>query len=388
MVSTAPSPVKSPVKSRVKSPVKPPGKALLDPATACSGRSPAGSSAQSTAPCPAKPPAKPPAKSPITTAARLPPTAAILAVDVSKTHLDCFAPPATKGFRILNAPADRARLADLLLDPARGGPPPLVVVEASGGYERPLQADLTARGIPVAVVNPKRVRDFARANGRLAKTDQLDAQAIAEFAQVAKPRPVPPPDKARRTLAELLAYRETIQGEITARRQQTEGYVTPLILRAAEQAIARLKAELAEMDAAIASHIAGTETLAALERRLRTCPGVGPQTAAWLIATLPELGTLCSKRIASLAGLAPFARDSGQMKGKRLIWGGRPKVRRALYMAAMSAARHNPTLKPVYEALRARGKPHKLAIVATMRRLLVALNAMVHNNKDWTPRNS
>lgn len=314
---------------------------------------------------------------------KIPAAAKILAVDVSKTHLDCFAPPAGKGFRILNAPADRARLAGMLRQAAGDAGPPLVVVEASGGYERPLHADLTAHGIRVAIVNPKRVRDFARANGTLAKTDRLDARVIADFARVAQPRPIPPPDPARQALAELLAYRETIRDEIIARRQQKDGYATPLVRQTAEAALIRLKAEQDDMTAAIAAHIAANPGLADIDRRLRTCPGVGPMTSAWLIATMPELGRLDPKRIASLAGLAPFNRDSGQQRAKRQIWGGRPKVRRALYMAATSAARHNPVLKPAYDNLRQRGKPHKVALVATMRRLLVTLNAMLRDNQDW-----
>jgi transposase len=252
-------------------------------------------------------------------------------------------------------------------------------MEASGGYERRAQRHLSERGLRVAIVNAARVRAFARASGCLAKTDRIDAAVIARYGAFARPAPTPPATGAREMLAELLAYRRQLTAEITARGQQLGHLATPALRQRAQAALGRLRAERRE----IAQLIAADRALATTAALLQSMPGVGPVLVATLLAELPELGTLDRRQIASLVGVAPVARDSGTRQGRRPIRGGRGAVRAPLYMAALVASRSNPTLRAVYERLRANAKPPKLALVVLMRKMLVALNAMLRTAAPW-----
>jgi transposase len=262
-------------------------------------------------------------------------------------------------------------------------PGSLVVMEASGGYERLAHRLLTARGIKAAVVNPARVRHFAKASGVLAKTDRLDAAVIARYGAFAHPAPTPVRDGRREAVAELLGYRRQLLGEITARSQQLGHLRTASLIERAKAALERLRRDKAELDALLRRTIAGDPELEATAALLGGTPGVGPVLVATLLAELPELGTLGRRKIASLAGVAPVANDSGQMRGRRVIQGGRSAVRQALYMAVLSASRGRSRFATAYRALLAKGKPAKLALAATMRKLLVTLNAIARSRTPW-----
>jgi transposase len=278
-----------------------------------------------------------------------------------------------------NDAAGMAALGDQLGLNARD----LLVMEASGGYERAAHRLLSARDLAVAVVNAARVRAFARASGRLAKTDRVDAEVIARYGAFARPAATPLVTSARQILAELLAYRRQLTAEITARRQQLGHLATPVLRQRAAAALERLHAERRDITRLIEQTIAGDGDLAATATLLQTMPGVGPMLVATLLAQLPELGSLDRRQIASLVGVAPIARDSGTRQGRRPIRGGRGAVRAPLYMAALVASRSNPALRAVYERLRANAKPPKLALVVLMRKMLVTLNAMLRTSMPW-----
>jgi transposase len=299
----------------------------------------------------------------------------IVGVDVAKARLDAFCLERRQHRSFGHDARGIAGLAAWL------APGSLVVMEASGGYERRLHEALAERGVAAAIVNAKRVRDFARASGRLAKTDRLDAAVIARYGAFARPAPTPVPAAARQRLGELLAYRRQLLAEIAARAQQLGHLRTPALVERARAALERLRAERAELDALVA--VEAEPGLAADAALLRTAPGVGPVLVATLLAELPELGTLDRREIASLVGLAPVARDSGQRRGRREIAGGRGAVRCALYMAVLSASRGSSRLAAAYRGLVARGKPAKVALVAVMRKLLVTLNAMPRHRTPW-----
>jgi transposase len=229
------------------------------------------------------------------------------------------------------------------------------------------------------------VRDFARASGLLAKTDRLDAAVIARYGAFARPPATPLPSGARQALAELLAYRRQLTAEITARTQQLGHLVTSALRQRAQAALARLRGERHEVSQLIRQTIEADGALAEAAALLQTMPGVGPVLAATLLAELPELGTLDRRRIASLAGVAPIAKDSGTKHGRRPIRGGRSEVRPPLYMAALVASRSNPTLCATYERLITNGKPPKIALVALMRKILTTLNTMLRTNSPWHP---
>jgi transposase len=308
-----------------------------------------------------------------------------IGVDLSKCVLDGFLLPDKSHFQLSNDTTGVSHLCDRARELIDKGARVLVIVEASGGYERLLHERLTAAEVPVAIINPKRVRAYARAIGRLAKTDRVDAQVLARYGLTEEPRPTSLLDPARAELRELLAYRDQILAEIAARTQQLSGYRSPALRTRAEQEIARLKAERDTLAREIAHQIQQTPALAALARQLCSVPGVGPLVSAVLLAHLPELGQLDGKAITSLAGLAPFAQDSGTHTGRRTIQGGRPNVRSSLYMAALVAIRRNPVLQAFYARLTTAGKPSKLALTACMRKLLVILNALVRTHTLWQP---
>jgi transposase len=259
----------------------------------------------------------------------------------------------------------------------------LAVMEASGGYERRAQRDLSQRGLKVAIVNAARVRDFARASGRLAKTDRIDAEVIARYGAFARPAPTPSLTGARQALAELLAYRRQLTAEITARSQQLGHLTTPTLRQRAQGALERLRGERREVAQLIGQTIAADDELAAAAALLQSMPGVGPVLIATLLAELPELGSLDRRQIASLVGVAPIAKDSGTKQGRRPIRGGRRDVRPPLYMAALVASRSNPTLRTTYARLISNRKPPKLALVALMRTMLTILNAMLRAATPW-----
>lgn len=299
-------------------------------------------------------------------------------VDVAKTELVTGLRPSGEAWTVANdEPGIQA-----LLQRLRPHRPVLVVIEATGGYERGVVAALAAAGIPLVVANPRQVRDFARSTGQLAKTDRIDAQVLALFAERVRPEPRPLPDEATRTLTALLARRRQILEMLTAERNRLE-HAVPAVHRDLVQHIRWLERRLRDVDHDLDRTVQSSPIWRAKENLLRSLPGVGPVTSRTLIGSLPELGSLNRKQIAALVGVAPLARDSGTLKGKRLVWGGRAPVRAALYMAALVGSRRNPVLKTFYDRLLAAGKPKKLALTACMRKLLTILNAMVKTNSVW-----
>lgn len=276
-----------------------------------------------------------------------------------------------------NDPAGHRRLVALLR--AAKAMPVQVVCEASGGWERALVAALHAAGVPVSVLNPARVRAFARALGQRAKTDPLDAALLARCGEALRPAPTPAPAPAQAALQELVRYRAQLLAQLTTARQQQAGLGLPVLVRQSRARLKRLESDVAKLDALLAEHLAAQADLAAKAARLQAVPGVGVQTACSLLAELPELGQLNRYQVAALAGVAPHPRQSGQWQGQSHIGGGRAPVRRALYMAALSAARWYPPLRVFYERLRAAGKPAKVALTAVMRKLVCLLNLALKN---------
>jgi transposase len=305
----------------------------------------------------------------------------MIGIDVSKARLDVYRLEDGRRLAVGNDAAGIAALADRLDLGARD----LVVMEASGGYERLPHRLLSDRGVRVAVVNAARVRDFARASGRLAKTDRVDAEMIARYGAFAGPAPTPRLGGARQALAELLAYRRQLTVEITARRQQLGHLLTPALRQRAAAALARLSAERREIVRLIGQTIAAEAELATTGALLTSMPGVGPILAATLLAELPELGRLDRRQIASLVGVAPIAKDSGTKHGRRPIRGGRKEVRTVLYMATVSTSRTATRGAAFYRRLVAAGKPPKLALVALMRKTLTTLNAMIRTATPYSP---
>ena len=304
----------------------------------------------------------------------------VVGLDVSKAWLDGYWSGSGRRLRVSN---DAAGIR-LLIDAAGHDPACLVVMEASGGYERIAHRELVAQGVLAAIVNPKRVRDFARGMGLEAKTDRVDAQVIARYGAICRPAPTARPDPARAELGETLACRRQLIDEITVRRQQLEHLHSPAMRARVTKALAFLRQEEKELAKLLRQQIQADEALAADFALLTSMPGCGPILAATLLADMPELGALDRRQIASLAGLAPVAKDSGRRENRRVIKGGRGQVRRALYMAAVASLRIKASpLKARYHQLIARGKPPKLALTALMRQMLVTLNAMLKARQAW-----
>ncbi|WP_420847828.1 IS110 family transposase [Novosphingobium kaempferiae] len=299
-------------------------------------------------------------------------------IDVSKAQLDACLWPDGEARAFAN---DTQGLRDLLrwLHRLR---PQSVGFEASGGYERALLAALCAARLPARRVNPARLRQFARAAGVLAKNDRIDAAMIARFC-AALPQREARHDPLLATLAGLVTARRQLCEERTRCTHQAEQADHPLVKRLARQRIKRLAAEILLLETEIARILAGRRDLADKHERLRSAPGVGPVTAATLIAFMPELGSMTGRQAAALVGVAPFDCESGTFKGKRRIIGGRKPLRDALYMAALVASRANPVIAAFYQRMKSAGKPPKVAIVAAMRKLLVALNAMLRDHTNW-----
>ncbi len=300
-------------------------------------------------------------------------------IDVSKNRVDVHVRPDATAFICATDPDG---LADLVnhLTALR---PLLITMEASGGYETIIAAALAEADLPVAIVNPRQVRKFASAIGKLAKTDAIDAGVIAHFAEAIRPTPKPMPDALMLRLRELLARRRQLVIMINAEKQRLGKAADKLAQRSFKTILRSLAAERARIDRAIDRLIEQSPMFCAKQDLLKSVPGIGDVVARTLIVELPELGTVDRHQIAALAGVAPMNRDSGRYRGKRHIQGGRVEVRAPLFMACLVAIRHNPPLPRFYRRLRDAGKPARLALVAVMRKLLTMLNAIVRDNKPW-----
>ena len=301
-------------------------------------------------------------------------------IDVAKDHLDVHIRPDSTAFRNPTDPAGLASVVARLLDVQ----PQLVVLEATGGYEAPLVAALAAAGLSVVVVNPRQVRRFAEATGRLAKTDALDAAVLAHFAQAIKPEVRPLPDEATVALAALVARRRQLIDMRTAETNRL-GMAPAAVARGIREPITWLQRQLGRVDGELTAAIQASPVWQVADDLLRSAPGVGPVVSRTILSELPEIGTLSHKRIAALVGVAPVARDSGRKSGVRSIAGGRAGVRCGLSMAILSAVRYNPVIRAFYRRLREAGKAVKVAQVAAMRKLLTILNALIRDNRRWDP---
>jgi transposase len=304
-----------------------------------------------------------------------------IGIDVSKDRLDVAVRPGTEAWSEGNGPEGIA----LLVERLKNMGPTLVVLEATGGYQSPATGALAAAGLPVVVVNPRQVRDFAKAMGRLAKTDALDADTIAHFAEMVKPEPRALPEGDAILLQELLVRRRQLLMMMVAEQNHMGTVRDPLIRKEIKSNIEQLKKRIATLDGDLDNKLKNSPIWREKIDLLKSVPGVGKVVSVTLLACLPELGLLNRKEIASLVGVAPFNRDSGRMRGQRTIWGGRANVRSALYMGALVASRHNPVIKVFYKRLMDNGKKPKVALTACMRKLLVILNTMVRNGTHWDP---
>ena len=304
-------------------------------------------------------------------------TPVFVGIDVSKDQLDVALRPSAERWAVANDDAGIATLVDRLgaLTPA------LIVLEATGGLELPLTGAL-AVGLPVVVVNPRQVRDFAKATGKLAKTDALDAAVLAQFAEAVRPALRPLPDAALQALSALLARRRQLL-EMRTAEQNRLGMARPPVRKGIRAHIAWLDRRLAQTDDDLARAIRESPVWREKDDLLQSAPGVGPGLARTLLADLPELGTLNRKQIAALVGVAPLNRDSGTLRGRRSVWGGRAHVRAALYMSALAATRYNPVIRAFYQRLCAAGKAKKVALTACMHKLLGILNSMVKHRTPW-----
>ena len=302
-----------------------------------------------------------------------------IGIDVSKACLDIWALPGDKAWRCDYTDAVLPQLVQALtaLQPAR------IIVEATGGLETVLISELGAAGLPVAVVNPRQVRDFAKATGRLAKTDRLDARVLAQFGAALRPPARPLPDAAQRGLQALVTRRRQLITMQTQERNRQQQASSEPALAQIDELLTLLGRQVAQLDREIAALLQDNAGWRGRVQLLRSIPGVGPVLVATLIAQLPELGQANHKEIAALAGVAPYNRDSGQWRGQRSVWGGRRQLRAVLYMATLVATRHNPVLRACYERLLAAGKAKKVALTACMRKLLTICNAIVKSNTPW-----
>ena len=304
--------------------------------------------------------------------------ARFVGIDVSKAQLDVAVRPTGKRWTL---PYDQTGIEGLIpqivdLEPA------LVLLEATGGLELPLVAALAAAALPVVVVNPRQVRDFAKATGTLAKTDTLDAGVLAHFADAVRPEVLPLKDAETQVLNSLTARRRQVMTMLVSEKNRLGtaiGAVSPRI----EAHIAWLEQELNDLDKGLRQTLRRSPVWREKDDLLRTVPGVGEQLSLTLLAHLPELGTLNRRQIAALVGVAPYNRDSGTLRGKRAVWGGRSRVRAVLYMGALAASRHNPAIRDFYQRLLEAGKPKKAALAASMRKLLVILNGMLKHGSPW-----
>lgn len=309
------------------------------------------------------------------------PAPLFVGIDVAKAHFDVALGPDGP---ISRHPRDEAGIAALLARLA-DAPPTLIVLEATGSLEVPLVAALAEAGLPVAVVNPRQARRFAQATGRTAKTDALDARALALFAERVRPGARPLPDAAARELADLLARRRQLIAMRTAEKNRLGTAAAAAVRADLEAHIAYLSRQVAEMDRRLDAAIRASPAWRERDDLLRGIPGLGPVATRTLLGELPELGTLGRRQIAALVGLAPMNRDSGTLRGRRMIVGGRAAVRSALYMAALAAVRHNPALKAFYGRLVSAGKAKKVALTAAAHKLLTIADAILRSKRPWDP---
>jgi transposase len=303
-----------------------------------------------------------------------------IGIDVSKDRLDICVRPSGETFAVTRDDEGLERLVERL----RALAPALVTLEATGGYETVVASALAAEHLPLAVVNPRQIRDFARSTGKLAKTDRLDAAAIAHFAEAVRPAARRLADGEAQALGELVARRRQVIEMIVAEKNRRRLAAQPRVLKAIDRHVDLLQAELSELDREIDGAIRNSPAWQADADLLASVPGIGKATLRTLIAELPELGRLDRRKIAALVGVAPINRDSGVWRGRKAIAGGRAPVRTALYMAALVASRANPVIAPYYQKLRASGKAAKQALTACIRKLLVILNAILRDRTPWT----
>lgn len=301
-----------------------------------------------------------------------------IGIDVSKDHLDVAGFPLHQTWQFTNEAAGISKLLEKLIKLS----PALIVMEPTGGLEAPVAAEFAAAGLNVAIVNARQIRDYAKATGKLAKTDRLDALIIARFAAAVKPEPRELPDEQAEEIKEMVSRRRQIIEMITAEKNRlaiARKFLKPQIL----EHIQFLKKDLQYLDNDLRKQIETTPMWREKDNLLKTIPGIGNVISATLLAEMPELGKLNRRQIAALAGVAPFNRDSGLMRGKRTVWGGRAHVRAALYMATLVATRYNCIIRDLYHRLLAHGKAKKVALVACMRKLLIIMNCMLRFKKAW-----
>jgi transposase len=308
--------------------------------------------------------------------------ARFIGIDVSKAHLDIASRPDGQVFRLPNTTEGITDLVARL----KGSPPSLVLLEATGGLEWPAAVALAEAKIPVRIVEPGRVRHFARSIGQHSKTDAIDARVLAHYAEAVRPEARDLPDEETRNLQALLdRRRQLVQMRVSERNRLKQG-PTVAVQADLKAHIAYLSDQIKAMDQSIGELVEAKEDWKLRDEVLRSIPGIGPQTSRTLLGLLPELGQLTGKQVSALAGLAPRARDSGTVRGARTIFGGRAEVRTALYMASVSAMRFNPDLRSFYKRLRGNAKEAKVALVAVARKLLTIANAMIRDMKPWTPK--
>jgi transposase len=301
-----------------------------------------------------------------------------IGIDISKDYLDIADSATQKTWRTSNDETGIADLTKRLSTPA----PTLIVIEATGGLETPLASALAANQLPVVVVNPRQVRDFAKATGQLAKTDTLDAKTLARFAAAVRPELRQIKDQETRELAALVTRRRQLVEMLSTEKTRLKQVSKP-ILQNVEIHIAWLKNQIREIDQDLSKTLKRSSVWRENDQIIQSVPGAGPVLSVNLLANVPELGTLNRRQIAALIGLAPLNRDSGTFRGRRCIWGGRASVRSTLYMATVTAMQHNSVIRTFYQRLTAKGKPFKVAITACMRKLLNIINTMVKNRTQW-----
>lgn len=303
-------------------------------------------------------------------------------VDIAKGVLDVHILPEARSLRLLNKSSGHQELIAQLPEPRTC----LVVVEATGGYERQLVGELIGAGYHVAVANPRQVRDFAKALGILAKTDRIDARVIARFGKDVRPRPRAEVRENQTELAQFVVRRRQLVELRTAESNRRETINSKDVRKSIQLIVDTLNKEIQRVEKRILELVQSDDEWKGKASLLESTPGVGQATATTLIADLPELGTLNRQQIAALVGVAPINRDSGQFRGQRSVWGGRASVRSVLYMAALSARKHNPVIRTFADRLQAQGKKPKVILTACMRKLLVILNTMVKTNTHWNPQ--
>jgi transposase len=300
-------------------------------------------------------------------------------IDVSKDHLDVYVDPTGQALRVPNTSEGLAQLIGQL----QSLPVSRIALESTGGYERLATGELLQAGLPVAVLNPRQVRDFARSKNYLAKTDQLDAKVLAEYARVQQPALRQKTPENRQLMQDLLARRRQLVGMRTMEKNRLQQVQAKLARQQIQVLLKLLEKQIKQLEKELDSQIQSDDQLSHKAALLRSIPGIGPTISKMLVASLPELGQLNRRQIATLVGVAPLNRDSGQMRGKRAIWGGRPQVRCALYMAALVARKRNPWIQVFADRLQAAGKAPKLILTACIRKLVILANAMLKNDQPW-----